>query len=392
MGTLRRLTAGESHGKALVGILEGLPRGVPLLESDFSSLMRLRWAGYGRSPRGRIENDDVEILSGVRFGITLGSPLSLLIPNKDYAAWTQAMAAAGPPPEKKTARRLTVPAPGHADLAGAMKYDTRDLRDIRERASARETAMQVALSVPVRNMLTGLGIESLAFVTQLGDIPAKIPANEDIARLRKAVRKTGDEFLTPDMRVTKDWHKAVDKAREDGDTLGGAVEVHFSGVIAGLGSHVQADRRIDGRIAAALMAIPAVRAVEIGAGIMQSRLTGRHAHDAITVRNGKLSRITNLAGGIEGGMTNGEPIVVRAYMKPPPSVEGLPSVDIENRQTLLTKPERSDTVAVAALAVIAESVVAFELASAYLETFGGDTLDDLRATIKRIHKRHAGFF
>ncbi|MFZ2957413.1 MAG: chorismate synthase [Candidatus Ozemobacteraceae bacterium] len=391
-GTLRRLTAGESHGKALVGILDGLPRGIPLSEKDFPELMHLRRAGYGRSPRHTIEQDRVEILSGVRFGMTLGSPLALMILNNDFPAWEKAMAVEGPPPRTASGRRvLTIPAPGHADLAGAMKYDTHDLRDIRERASARETAMQVALSVPARRLLREVGVTSLAFVTEIGGIPALIPDSASISQLREALRIAGEGFLTPDSTVAQSWKHLIDEARERGDTLGGVAEVRCEGLVAGLGSHAQFDRRLDARLSAALMAIPAIRAVEIGSGIFQSRSGGSMVQDALVSKGGILRRKTNLAGGIEGGMTNGEPLIMRIYMKPLPSIRGVPSVDIASHRSVKTSPERTDTVAIAAAAVVAESVLALELASALLDTFGGDTLDYLHARVKEARKRQAAF-
>jgi len=374
------LTAGESHGKGLIGILEGLPAGISLGSGDFAPLMARRWAGYGRSGRRRIETDEVEILSGVRFGKTLGSPLALLIRNRDYATWEAVMAVDGP---SRPARRLRQPCPGHADLAGALRYRARDLRDIRERASARETAMRTALSVPARALLMALSIRSLAFVREIGGLAASPPRARAFPTLCQALNEAGDVFLTVDPAVVPAWRRLIDDARARGDTLGGAVEIRFWGLPPGLGSHTHWDRRLDTRLTAVLMGLPGVRAVEIGDGLEQSRSPGTRAHDAIAPGpGGSWRRPTNRAGGLEGGMTNGEPLVIRAFMKPPPSAAGLGTVDMATRQPARTVPERTDVAPLPALAIVAESVLALELASILLETFGGATLTDLRGRVK----------
>jgi chorismate synthase len=385
---LKVLTAGESHGKALVGILEGMPAGVPLVPEDFTGLMERRQSGYGRGPRRLLEPDRVEILSGVWRGLTIGSPIALLIWNRDHR-----FAVLEPPPleaEEPAEAPLTVPLPGHADLAGALKYGFDDVRPVRERASARETAIRMALSVPARRLLQELGVEGVGFVVAVGGKAARVPARATVASLRARLDRQARWFLTPDARIVPIWKRLIDQARRDGDSLGGVVEVWVEGLPPGLGSHVDPARRLDTRLAAALMGIQAVRAVEIGEGIKQSRLPGRQALDPIefSARRG-WHRPSNRAGGIEGGMTTGERLVVRAFMKPVPGPCRLPSVDLRTGRPAVPAFYRSDTCAVDALAGVAESVVILELASALLEKFGGDTLEELTVAIEAYRRRVA---
>ncbi len=385
---LKVLTAGESHGRALVGILEGMPAGVPLVPEDFTGLMERRQTGYGRGPRRLLEPDRVEILSGVWQGLTIGSPIALLIWNRDHR-----FAVLEPPPleaEVPAEAPLTVPIPGHGDLVGALKYGFDDVRPVRERASARETAIRAALSVPARRLLQELGVEGIGFVTALGGKAARVPARATVASLRASLDRQSRWFLTPDAKIVPAWKRLVDQARRRGDSLGGVVEVWVEGLPPGLGSHVDPARRLDTRIAAALMGIQAVRAVEIGDGIRQSGLPGRKALDPIkfTTERG-WHRPSNRAGGIEGGMTTGERLVVRAFMKPIPGPCRLPSADLRTGRPALPAFYRSDTSAVDALAGVAESVIALELASAFLEKFGGDTLDDLATALETYRSRLA---
>lgn len=383
---LRYLTAGESHGKALIGILEGMPKGVPVVEMDFVPLMAWRQAGYGRGLRCKIESDSVEILSGIRFGKTLGSPISLMIENRDYANWSELMDHH--PGKISTNRKVAAPRPGHADLAGAMKYGCDDIRDILERASARETAMRVALSVPARKMLAALNIESVAFVAALGGIAAKVTGDEPILMIKKKLTKSGAEFLSPDPSVKKAWKKVIDEARLQGDTLGGVVEIRFGGLPPGLGSHVAFDRRLDGLLGQALLSLPAVKAVEIGQGFSMAGRLGSEVRDQICFSTAQgYSRSANFGGGLEGGMTNGETLVVRCSMKPIPTVRGGSSIELKTHRRVEAVYERSDTAAVQALALVAESVVALGLAGAILEKFGGDTLADMLLAEKAYRRR-----
>ncbi|HOT28221.1 MAG TPA: chorismate synthase [Candidatus Ozemobacteraceae bacterium] len=388
MAALRWLTAGESHGKALVGILEGMPAGVFVAEAAFKKLLTRRLSGYGRGSRAAsIERDAVEILSGIRFGRTTGSPISMAIYNKDYSKHAAAMEVFGPRPEGE--KPVTAPRPGHADLAGALKYETGDIRDIRERASARETAMRCALSVPARALLSELGMTSAAFVRRIGTQEAAIPETAAVAELTALIDEVGEGFLTPDPNVVIPWTLLIDKARASGDTLGGEVEIRFEGLPAGLGSHVQADRRLDARLAAAVMGLPGVHAVEIGQAVRQSRLPGSQAHDPILWNEPRgWVRPTNLCGGLEGGMSNGSQLVLRAVMKPlPGSMPGeTPSIEPSHTSVPLAA-DRSDTVALAALAVTAESALALELANAILERFGGDSLPQIAESMPRPNTR-----
>lgn len=379
---LRWLTAGESHGKALTGILDGMPAGVPVTEAAFAELLARRLSGYGRGSRAAsIERDRVELLSGVRFGRTIGSPISLIIPNADAAAHAGAMDTFGPRPAD--VKPVVVPRPGHADLAGARKYTAHDIRDIRERASARETAMKCALSVPARSLLNELGISSVAFVRRIATKEADIPDNATVAELAAGVRDVGDAFLTPDSAMVIPWTMLIDEARASGDTLGGAIELRVDGLPAGLGGYAQTDRRLDYRLAAALMGLPGVHGVEIGRAVEQSRLHGSQAHDAIRWNEPHgWVRPTNLCGGLEGGMTNGSQLVVTAVMKPlPGNLPGdAPSIEAPHAVVPLNA-DRSDTVALAALAVAAESALSLELADAILEKFGSDTLSEITESL-----------
>ncbi len=343
-------TAGESHGPALVAIVSGLPAGLVLDKAAIDADLRRRQQGYGRSPRQQIETDEVEVLAGLRHGRTLGTPLALVVRNRDHKNWTWGMAPWPPDgePEGKGTKPVTLPRPGHADLAGVQKFGLADVRDALERASARHTAVHVAAGAVAKALLAEIGIE----VRGAADV---------------------DEA-------------AIDAARKDRDTLGGVVEVHATGVPPGLGSYARKEDRLDARLAAALMGIQAVKGVEIGDGFALARVRGSDAHDEI---GPDLQRTSNRAGGIEGGMSNGEEIVVRAAMKPLPTLmKPLASVDLETGETASALVERSDVSAVEALAVVAEAAVAWELARAAREKFGGDAIGDFvgawRAYTERI--------
>jgi chorismate synthase len=342
--TLGLTTAGESHGPALVAIVTGLPAGLVLDREAIDRDLHRRQQGYGRSPRQQIETDRVEVLAGLRHGRTLGTPLALLVPNRDHRNWTWGMSPWPPEgePEGKGTRPVTVPRPGHADLAGAMKYGLTDVRDALERASARHTAVFVAAGAVAKALLCELGIEVKGSVVGLEELEAR-----------------------------------VDDARRDRDTIGGVVEVRARGVPPGLGSYATGDARLDGRLAAALAGIQAVKGVEIGDGFALATMRGSQAHDEIVAG---LHRETNRAGGIEAGVSNGEEIVVRAAMKPLPTLmRPLQTVDLATGEPAEALVERSDTAAVEALAVVAEAAVAFELARAAREKFGGDAVGDFVA-------------
>ncbi len=388
MTRLRYLTAGESHGPALVGILEGLPAGLPVEAADIDRDLARRQRGYGRGGRMTIEKDAAEILSGVRFGETLGSPVALLIRNRDFANWGARMSIAPAPPDPKP---VTVPRPGHADLAGGLKYaDTGDLRDVLERASARETAIRVALGALARTFLRDLGIQVGSYVRSIGAANAA-PAEEAAPEL---CRENAEELgLLADRTETRALDEAssqrlaaeIDAARARRDTVGGVVEVVATGVPVGLGSHVHWDRKLDGRLARALMSIPAIKAVEIGDGWANARRRGSEVHDPIVRDRVGLGRTSNRAGGLEGGVTNGQPLVLRAAMKPIATVPAaLPSVDLRTLAATPAHVERSDTCAVPAAGVIAEATVALTLADAVLEALGGDTMAGLRLPFARL--------
>lgn len=388
MSRLRFLTAGESHGPALLGILDGLPAGLPLVASDIDRDLARRQKGYGRGGRMRIEQDEVEILSGVRFGATLGSPLGLLVQNRDWANWTERMRVepGGPDP-----RPVRVPRPGHTDLAGALKYgQTADLRDVLERASARETAMRVALGAAARALLRDLGIQVGSYVRSIGQADAEDAAQvaphllrEDAEGLALLADETETRALSE--AASARLVAAIQEAQRRRDTLGGVIEVVATGVPPGLGSHVQADRKLDGRLGAALLCIQAIKAVEVGEGFQGGRAYGSQTHDPIVLASGRLSRTSNHAGGLEGGITNGEPLVLRAVMKPLSTVPAaLPSVHLGTLQAVPAHVERSDTCAVPAAGVVCEAMLALALADAVLEALGGDTLAGLRAGFARL--------
>ena len=357
---LRLATAGESHGPALVAIVSGLPAGLVLDKGAIDSDLGRRQQGYGRSPRQQIERDEIEVLAGLRHGRTLGTPLALLVRNRDHANWDWAMSPWAPTgePRGKGTRRVTLPRPGHADLAGTLKYGLADARDALERASARQTAATVAAGAIAKALLREIGVEVAGGVAEVGGASGAAAGT------------------------------AVDAARSERDTLGGIVVVKAAGVPPGLGSYATPAARLDARLSSAVAALPAVKGVEVGDGFALARVRGSHAHDEILRDERGLYRETNRAGGIEGGVSNGEEIVVRAAMKPLPTLmRPLRSVDLETGEPGNALVERSDVAAVEALAVVAEAAVAFELARAAREKFGGDALGDFVAAYRAYRER-----
>lgn len=392
--TLRFTTAGESHGKALVAIVEGLPAGLPVSAEWVDRELARRMQGYGRGARMKIERDHIEWLSGVRAGETLGSPVAMLIPNRDWANWEDVMAyESSDPPGEIRRRRVTRPRPGHADLAGVLKYDRLDGRDILERASARETTARVAAGALAKRLLREFGVEIGSHVISLGGIMTEWASEHRTAALPWPLNEISDrsEVRVLDAAVEAAIVQRIDAAKKAGDTLGGEVEVVARGVVVGLGSHVSWDRKLDGRLAGMLMSIPAVKGVEIGMGFEAARRPGSEVHDAIEGgkggKGGKgdgdprggFRRPTNNAGGLEGGITTGEPVVVKVAMKPIATLMSpLPTVDLASGQPAKAVSERSDVTAVPAMGVIAEALVALVLADAMLEKFGGDSLAEMR--------------
>ena len=380
MSTLRFLTAGESHGPSLTAILEGIPAGLSLkLENINRDLVR-RQQGYGRGGRMKIETDTVRILSGVRFGETLGSPITLSVENRDWQNWQERMAAFG----EAHGEKVTAARPGHADLTGVRKYAREDIRDILERASARETAMRVAVGAVAKELLFALGVTVESAVLDIGGVAADAAKRET-----GAAHKAVSELNCFDAEAEERMKEKIRAAKEAGDTLGGIFEVRIAGAPLGLGSHIQWDRRLDARFAAAMMSIQAIKGVEIGAGFGYAALPGSEAHDEMFLgENDSVVRRTNRAGGLEGGMTNGEDIVIRAVMKPIPTLmKPLHSVDIEKKTPVLASKERSDVCAVPAASVVGEAMAAFVLAEAFIEKFDSDNMRDMKADVAAYKKR-----
>jgi chorismate synthase len=375
---LRYLTAGESHGPALTALVEGMPANLEVSSEDVDRHLARRQHGYGRGGRMKIEQDRVRILSGVRWGKTLGSPITLSIENRDWVNWEKKMS---PRAEDRLADiAVTQPRPGHADLSGAIKYRQDDARNILERSSARETAARVAVGALCHKFLMTLGVEVLGYVQEIGGVAAQAAAEAD--HRARFVRSESSSCRTYDPEAEAEMIAAIDQARDAGDSLGGVVEVVVLGAPVGLGSHVHWDRRLDGRLAAALMSIQAFKGVEIGAGFGAARLPGSQVHDEIEYGAGGFTRRTNRAGGLEGGMTNGEAVVIRGAMKPIPTLyKPLQTVDLKSKMPFQAAVERSDVCAVPAAAVVAEAVVAIEIAAAMLEKFGGDSMEELQTNL-----------
>jgi chorismate synthase len=378
MSRLRFVTSGESHGPRLTAIVEGIPAGLGLLAEDVDVDLARRQRGYGRGGRMKIETDRVEFVGGVRGGETLGGPIAMSIANRDHENWLDRM---GPGPLPSVPEALTRPRPGHADLSGGLKYDRHDLRDILERASARETASRTAVGAVCRKLLGAVGIDVFAHVVAIGPAEA---ADSDLPATELRDRSRASDLACADASAEARMKEAIRDAAHAGDTLGGVFEVVATGVMAGLGSHVQWDRKLDGRLAQAFMSIQAIKGVEIGLGFGVARVRGSEVHDPIhyDAVGHCFTRPTNRAGGLEGGITNGEPVVCRVAMKPIATLKkALASVDVRTKEAYQAAFERSDVCAVAAASVVGEAMACIVLADALLEKFGGDSLRELMRNV-----------
>lgn len=373
-------TAGESHGKALVAIIEGLPADLDIDIAAVNHELWRRQQGYGRGGRMKIESDTIEILSGVRHGKTIGSPVSIVIENRDFVHWQEIMSSEKVEVNPKRSRVVKRPRPGHADLAGGQKFGSRDLRDILERASARETAARVACGAFAKQLLSKFGVEIRSHVIKLGNVPEHPLRRswEEICEINPS-----SPLSCADPIAQEEMVKLIDKTKDDGDTLGGIFEVVAKNVVVGIGSHVSWYEKLDGRIAQAFMSIQATKAVEIGFGVENAGLPGSLVHDEIVFDNNEFGRKTNRAGGLEGGITNGEELRVRGYLKPISTLKkALRSVDIDTKKEDLAAFERSDITAVPAAGVIGEAMLAIVLANSFREKFGGDSISEMRANFE----------
>ncbi|WP_394187533.1 chorismate synthase [Paenisporosarcina quisquiliarum] len=383
---MRYLTAGESHGPQLTAIIEGLPSGLQITSELINRDLKRRQGGHGRGRRMQIEKDTVNITSGVRHGVTIGSPIALVVTNDDWKHWTHIMGIEPLSEElnpEDVKRQITRPRPGHADLVGGMKYGHRDLRNVLERSSARETTVRVAVGAVAKQLLAELGIHIVSHVTEIGGIKANPALIEGLSvkEIREIVESDAVYCVDPD--ASKQMTKAIDDAKESGDSIGGVVEVVVENMPAGIGSYVHYDRKLDGKLAMAMMSINAFKGVEIGLGFEMARKPGSQVHDEIAWSEEQgYTRKTNRLGGLEGGMSTGMPIVVRGVMKPIPTLyKPLQSVDIDTKEPFKASIERSDSCAVPAASIVAEHVVAWELASAILEQFNSDQLSKLKTSI-----------
>ncbi len=372
---MRFLTAGESHGAALTGIIEGLPAGLPIDEKYINHQLARRQGGYGRGGRMSIEKDQVKFLSGLRFGETTGAPLALVIENKDWPNWQETMSLHSQ--GSKDCKKVTSPRPGHADFAGGIKYLREDLRDVLERASARETAARVAIGAVASQLLEHFGIKVASFVTSVGGVSSESQLENCSAA--DAERSRTSQLYCLDEEAERIMVKNIERAREEGDTLGGTFKVVVEGVPIGLGSCVHWDRRLDAQLSAGLMSIPGIKGVEVGLGFTAAEMKGSKVHDELFTDDKKgIHRKSNGAGGLEGGITNGEKIVLQAAMKPIPTLQkSLSSVDLPTNSPSRASVERSDICAVPAASVVGEAVVSWELAKSFREKFGGDTITEL---------------
>ncbi|CEG27654.1 chorismate synthase [Bacillus sp. B-jedd] len=385
---MRYLTAGESHGPQLTVIIEGVPAGMPIEASQINDELARRQKGYGRGRRMQIEKDTVEIAGGIRHGKTLGSPIALVIKNDDWKHWTNIMGpeAIDEEAEAEVKRKITRPRPGHADLNGAIKYGHRDMRNVLERSSARETAARVAAGAVAKVLLEHAGVDIVAYVTEIGGVKAEY---QELSMNDMKQRSEASPVRCLDSNSEEKMKQAIDSAKENGDSIGGVVEVTAVGMPPGIGSYVQYDRKLDAKIAGAIISINAFKGVEFGIGFKAAEIPGSQVHDEIIwSETAGYTRKTNRLGGLEGGMTNGMPLVVRGVMKPIPTLyKPLQSVDIETKEPFTASIERSDSCAVPAAAVVAESVVAWELASALVDQFNSDRFDVLLEEIKDFRER-----
>lgn len=388
---MRYFTAGESHGPRLTAIIEGIPAGLSLSSSDINQELKRRQGGYGRGGRMLIESDQVEITSGVRHGVTMGSPITLNVTNKDFKNWTSIMGADDVEDKFKAQRKLTKPRPGHADLVGGMKYRFPDLRNVLERSSARETTMRVAIGAVAKRLLSELGIEVASHVTVFGGIEVAIPENLTVSEIRKRASDSEVSIVNPDREA--EIKALIDQTKKDGDTIGGVVEVVAGGLPVGLGSYVQWDKKLDAKIAQAVVSINAFKGVEFGIGFDAAYKPGSQIMDEILWNEADgYTRKSNNLGGFEGGMTNGELVVVRGVMKPIPTLyKPLMSVDIDTHEPYKAQVERSDPTAVPAAAVVAEHVVATVLATEVLAKFASDNMAELKENIARHNDYIKGF-
>ena len=380
---MRYLTAGESHGPRLTAIIEGVPAGLPLTADYINAELKRRQGGYGRGARMKIESDQVEITSGVRHGLTMGGPITLNVTNLDHQKWLEIMSVADVDEKKKGLRKITKPRPGHADLVGGMKYRFDDLRNSLERSSARETTMRVAVGAVAKRLLEEIGVEVASHIVTFGGIDIDVPNDLTVAEIKERAAQSEVSIVNPERE--EEINAYIDQIKKDGDTIGGVIETVVGGVPVGLGSYVQWDKKLDAKIAQGVVSINAFKGVEFGVGFEAGRLKGSQVMDEIlwSEEDGFIRRTNNL-GGFEGGMTNGQPIVVRGVMKPIPTLyKPLMSVDIETHEPYKATVERSDPTALPAAGVVMESVVATVLATEVLEKFSSDNLEELKDAVAR---------
>ena len=380
---MRYLTAGESHGPRLTAIIEGVPAGLPLTADYINAELKRRQGGYGRGARMKIESDQVEITSGVRHGLTMGGPITLNVTNLDHQKWLEIMSVADVDEKKKGLRKITKPRPGHADLVGGMKYRFDDLRNSLERSSARETTMRVAVGAVAKRLLEEIGVEVASHIVSFGGIVIDVPDDLTVAEIKERTAQSEVSIVNPERE--EEIKAYIDQIKKDGDTIGGVIETIVGGVPVGLGSYVQWDKKLDAKIAQGVVSINAFKGVEFGVGFEAGRLKGSQVMDEILwSEEDGFTRRTNNLGGFEGGMTNGQPIVVRVVMKPIPTLyKPLMSVDIETHEPYKATVERSDPTALPAAGVVMESVVATVLATEVLEKFSSDNLEELKDAVAR---------
>jgi len=385
------LTAGESHGPQLTGILEGIPAGMHIDVDEVNEMLAARQGGYGRGNRQKIEHDVVEIVGGVRHSKTLGSPIALVVKNRDHAHWSEIMDPISPETPENTLRQVNRPRPGHADLVGGMKYGHHDLRNVLERSSARETAMRVAIGAICKQLLNQLDIQIVGHVEQVGPIAANENSSLNVSEIEQAISENDLRII--DQSQIQPIHELIDQTKRDGNTLGGVVRVVATNVPAGLGSYIGWDTKLDAKMAAAVMGVNAIKGVEIGDGFDAAASLGSNVMDEIAWQKSEgFDRLSDHLGGFEGGMTNGMPVVIKAAMKPIPTLyKALQSVDIETKETMKANVERSDTTAIVPASIVVESVVAIELVKAITDTFDGSNLLRLQSQIQEYRNEFKNF-